>query len=379
MSEHRVTLAGAGISVINLVPELFPIDGFEGSRDQLHARALVLADSGVRTVVLSLELPSLRDYEVDVLRPMLADVATTEVDRVWVGVSHTLAAPHVRSLAALEDPDVASRNAVYCTAIEDAARAAVEAAVATLEPCRIGSAQADVALNINRDDANGYSDHTATVVRVDAEHGTPVALLYSLDLRPSITQTAARDAEVVCADGVGHASRALEVSGAGVAIFVAGAMADQQPHLADGVGADAFAAAERFGALLAGEVRDIAAAIATAPIDRVTAGERHLLVPLKPGGNHDLSVSVLRIGDLDIVGLRPELGSAVGRRLRDLAEDSTVLVWTMLNGGAKYLVEDDDHRRGTATALASPFAPGAADAVVEAVAALIRPVLQEQS
>lgn len=398
-------LAGAGKAEITLPPGLFPVDGFNTCRDPLYARVVVLDDGRSRTVLASFELPSLRDYEMVRLRPLLADAVGAPAVCVWVGVSHALGAPHVRSRRALADSDVAARNDVFCGQLEAAAANAAQRAVAALAPCRIGTAQASSNLNVSRDqpagdgwthaeNPAGYSDPTLTVVRIDGPAEQPIAVLYSLDLRPSVTEQAARAMGCASTDCVGAASRLIETERGGVALFVAGAMADQMPRLRGTVAADsadvlsdadAFRVADAFGALLARETLALAGEVALRPPGSVTVRRARAIVPLlsdtaAAAVSYPLDIDLLEFGDVSIIAVRPELTSALGTRIRRLSTRTQVLVWTMVDrgdshpAGAKYLVDDEDLARQTLTAQSSSFAAGAGDALVAAARTLLAPV-----
>ncbi len=404
-------LAGAGRVRIELPDDLFVIDGYHGVHDPLHARVLVLDHDSRRHVVVSLELPSVRDREVARLRRRVADVAGTPVGRVWLTVTHTLSAPHVRSEAALADPDVARRDAIWCERLEDAVDAATSRALAGLAPGVIGAGEASVPLNVSRDllldgrwthgaDPAGYSDRTLTAVRVDSAGGEPVAVLYGYDLRSSVTAGAEMGHALVSADCTGAASRVVEAGWGGVAIFLPGAMADQMPDLAD---ADAVAPAapqdgrsgraptvyelsDAFGATLARHVVTVVQGAVVREPARIRAARTSVAVPTastSPSSGSpttlDLDLDLLLIGDVAVLGVKPELTSVLGSGIRAASPWPVTLVCTMLNGGARYLVDDEAHDRGTRTALASAFGRGAGEVVVRAARALLQPAetLQE--
>lgn len=400
-------LAGAGRARIELPDDLFVIDGYHGVHDPLHARVLVLDDDGRRHVVVSLELPSVRDREVARLRRRAADLAGTSADRVWLTVTHTLSAPHVRSAAALADPDAARRDAIWCERLEDAVDAATSRALAGLVPCVVGGGEEPVPLNVSRDllldgrwtygaDPAGYSDPTLAAVRIDGAGGDPVAVLYGYDVRSSVTEGAEAGHALVSADCAGAASRLVEAAHGGVAMFLPGAMADQRPDLAAATApaaprADASAQpptayelADAFGATLARHVVAVVQRAVVREPDRIRGERTRVAVPTasaspSSGSPTDLDLDLLLIGDVAVLGLKPELTSVLGSGIRAASPWPVTLLCTMLNGGAKYLVDDEAHDRGTRTARASAFGRGAGQAVVRAAHALLQPAetLQE--
>ncbi|MGC3992851.1 MAG: hypothetical protein QM779_01755 [Propionicimonas sp.] len=368
--------AGAGAAPIEFPDGIFSIDGFVGVHDPIHVRAAVFeGPDGLRHVICSLELPSLRDDALDRLRDRICRVAGVAGTDVWISVTHTLSAPHTRSAQALADPDVARRNDLFCAALDAACARAVAQAVETLRDALVGAATTSEPLNVNRDiDGPGgwttganpdrFSDHTLGVIRVDALDGAPIVLLYNFDVRSSLTE-AAGDA-LVSADGTGAASRALEDALGGVAIFLPGAMGDQAPDLSglpDASGA-AYAASTAWGAALADAV------LATARVADLTVCGLHAARASfrYPGvdGERTLDLDLLVLGGAALVALRPELTSGIGSRVRLGSPWPVTFVCTMVNGGAKYLADDEAHALGTWAATHSAFGPGAADAVVDA-------------
>jgi hypothetical protein len=362
-----------------LPDDLFPIDGYQSVHDPLHARVLVLEQAGERFVLASLELPSLRDYAVERLRSLLAERTGALVAHTWVTVTHTLSAPHTRSEAALADADVAARNQLLCDRIESACATATERALATLAPCAIGSARTDAPLNQNRDPGR-FADHTLSVLRIDATSGASIALVYNHDLRPAITEDAAGDRRTVSADWPGAASRVLENATGGVAIFLPGAMADQA---AVPTGRPAHEAADVIGEAMAERVRTAAAAADVRPDAGMHLTSRTCDCPGRAAAGRPLRVAVelqaLRLGDAVVLGLRPELSSRLGSRIRAASPWPQTLVCSMVNGGDKQLVEDEAHASGTSVAQQSPFRPGAGGAVVSAAIDLLRTAHQSRS
>lgn len=390
--------AGAGRAEIGLPSEIFPIDGYSGQHDPISARILVV-ETQARFVLASLELPSLREYMVERLRVRLAEAADTPPNRVWVGVTHTLSAPHTRSADALTDPDVARSNDLFCAAVERACLTAATEALTTLAPCRIGSARVQAAVNVNREvrdeagwafgiDPDCFSDHTLAVVVVERLDGSPIATLYNLDLRPSITETA-DDPRLVSADCTGSASREVERARGGVALYLPGAMADQAPDpraaepqgatVVDDPAGAVYPTAAAIGRTLAGYIAQAAAAATPQASATIQSWDTACECPSRtPGPAVAVDLHLLRLGDAALLGLRPELSSILGSRIRAASPWAQTLVCTMVNGGAKQLVDDQAHQLGTRTAAASPFGPGAGRIVVDAARQLLRTAHQER-
>ena len=101
---------GAGKATINLEGVL-PHDGFSGIHDDLCMRALVFENAnGSRCCLLSAEETSLRDDAS--LREAAATSVGCAEHAVWVSVTHTFSAPHVRTPSHLSDDAARERLAL---------------------------------------------------------------------------------------------------------------------------------------------------------------------------------------------------------------------------------------------------------------------------
>jgi len=115
---------GAGKATIDLEGVL-PHDGFAGVRDGLCMRALVFENAdGRRSCLLSAEETSLRDD--DSLRAAAATAVGCAGDAVWISVTHTFSAPHVRTPGHLSDDAARERNELFARRLDEAARNACE-------------------------------------------------------------------------------------------------------------------------------------------------------------------------------------------------------------------------------------------------------------
>ena len=119
--------AGTGKAVINIMSNVFPIDNFNGIHDALHARVLYL-EGNISATIVSLELTSIREYEIIKLKQIVNDILNVPEENIWICVTHTFSAPHTRSVNALKDKEVAKKNELFCTAIEEAVIKASEQA-----------------------------------------------------------------------------------------------------------------------------------------------------------------------------------------------------------------------------------------------------------
>ena len=380
-------LAGAGKAPINL-DGVLPFDGFDLVRDQLHMRAVVFQNpDGSRRCLLSVDATSLRDDAP--LRSAAAQRVGCPEDQVWVTVTHTFSVPHVRTPEHLASDEERKRNVLLAERLAAAVRDACASAMEDLVPVRFETASGRCSVNANRDvetpegrwlgvDPSGFSDRSVRVMRlVSADHlRRSVATLYTVDVQSSMVQ-GLRDAEgraYVSADLAGECSRLLEERLGGVAIFLVGCAGDQTPRV-HGAGA-----LEEMSRILAAEVeatltdaeRLRVEEVALSSMDVTCPAQRradfHSLAPTRsyefvPEGTLETTVSFARLGALMVVGLKPEVDSAFGARLRKAGE-GRLEVLTMVNGAEKYLPSAEAYDRITYEAMNSGFARGS-DAVLE--------------
>lgn len=387
-------LAGAGKSAINLQGVL-PFDGFDETLDSLYVRAVVFQNpDGTRACLVSVDATSMRDDSA--LREAAVSAVSCEPKQVWVTVTHTFSVPHVRTPEHLASDEERARNTLLAKRLAEAVRDACAQAVNDLVPVSLELAGGSCPINANRDvqtpdgwwlgiNTNGFSDQTVRVLRIaTAERPShTVATLYTMDIQSSVVQ-GLRDEDgrhLASADLAGKSSQLLEERLGGVAVFLVGAAGDQTPCAK---GKDALSP---LGNALATAVikatSDTKVLQANALIlERTTiacpAQRRADFAKLAPTrhyqfveeGTLETTLSVARLGELTIVGLEPEIDSALGARLRK-AGKGTLEVLTMVNGAQKYLPSSQAYDRITYEAMNSGFARGADEMLARAILNLI--------
>lgn len=383
-------LAGAGKAPISLEGVL-PFDGFDLMHDPIHVRSLVFQNpDGSRACLVSVDATSMRDDSA--LRSTTAQVVNCSPEQIWVTVTHTFSVPHVRTPEHLATDDERARNTLLAERLSAATRSACAAAMEDLAPVRMETSRGRCSVNANRDvetpegwwlgiDPSGFSDRSVRVLRLfsnDHLHRT-VATLYTVDVQSSVVQ-GLRDENgnvFVSADLAGEASRLLEERFGGVAIFLVGAAGDQTPRV-KGAGA-----LPELGGIFAAEVETAltdakrlkASGVELERITVLCPAQRRAdfarLAPTRhyefvPEGTIETTLSVARLGSLTVVGVEPEIDSALGSDLR-AAGEGNLEVLTMVNGAQKYLPDTQAYDRITYEAMNSSFARGASDVLAQTI------------
>ena len=388
-------LAGAGKAAIGLEGVL-PFDGFDVVRDRLSIRAVVFqCPDETRSCLLSIDAAAMRDDAA--VRAEAAHTVGCDAEAVWVTVTHTFSAPHVRTPEHLADDAERARNLLLAECLVKAAHAACLAAMEDLAPAHIECARGRCSVNANRDvetpegwwlgiNPDGFSDRSLRVMRIISADRLQraIATLYTADVQPSVVQ-GLRDAGggvMVSADLAGETSRLLEERLGGVAIFLVGAAGNQSPR------AKGFEALPELGRILAAEVEAALAGAEPVRAERVElsrltvscpAQQRvdfHSLAPSRsfefvPKGTTTTTLSVARIGELTVVGVEPEVDSVFGARMR-AAMPAPFELLTMVNGARKYLPSSEAYDRITYEAMNSEFARGADEVLASAILNLVK-------
>ena len=250
----------------------------------------------------------------------------------------------------------------------------------------------------------GPSDHTLTVLEV-RQNGKVKGLLLHLNTQSSVLDgTGAADGKCVSGDYVGFACTELEKRYPGAAVmFLIGAGGDQAPvkrgkgYAPDGQGGygdidlhdEAVSIAEDLGRQLAAEVVTALQSTPAALNGAVRTASRSFHAPAKkmnrnlrelrpthscewePDGDKEQTIELFALGDLAIVGVRPELTYPTLKQIQAVSPYSVTLTATLINGGAKYMADQSAYDRFMYEAVNSPFAPGAAEMLVREAAALL--------
>lgn len=404
--------AGAGKARINL-DGVLPFDGFDVELDSLWVRT-VLVEAENRCCIVSVEATSLRADVVEPLRALVAREASCAPKLVWVTVTHTFSSPHVRTPEHLANDGEREKNALLRARLEEATCEAVRQALETLSEAALSVGRSTTTCNVNRDvetpagwwlghNPHGYSDKSLQSIclrRIDT--GEPIALLFTADVQSSVLDKA-RDAQGnkgVSGDLAGRASTTAEKSLPGcVVLFLTGAAADQAPaqqavtaHVDvagnvtqrnQGNGRELL---DMLGERFTAELLDTLAHVTPVSCDTVRGalhavclpgqqrGDFHSLHPQRsyayvPAADKEVHVSVLRWGDVVLVGTEPELSSGFGTQVRALAPH--VVLATLVNGAKKYLPTSDAYDRVTYEAMNSGFGRGADTALFQAISSAI--------
>jgi len=406
---------GIGRSAMEFPHGFFPTEGFVHQAHPLHVRVL-FADEKNPFALVSIEMTSLGDEECEKLRNETAILLGIEARQVWISVTHTFSAPHILPDFALKTEEEKEHRIILRRALSDAVRSAVwqarqEAAESSLS-LHQGESQTFASRDIELPEGwwigcggGGPSDHTLTVLEV-RQNEKLKGLLLHLNTQSSVLDgTGAAEGKCVSGDYVGVACLELEKRYPGAAaMFLIGAAGDQAPvmrgkgYAPDGQGGyaeidlheESVGLAERLGQQLADEVMSTlqsanitlngeaktASRSFNAPAKKMNRNLRELrpthACQWEPDGDKEQTIELFTLGDLAVVGVKPELTYPTLKQLQAASPYPITLVATLINGGAKYMADQSAYDRCMYEAINSPFAPGAAEMLVREAAALLK-------
>jgi len=424
MSE-KMLHAGAGRAPIQFKQELFPLEGFKGIHDDPAARVLLL-DCGERVAIACLELVMLDGEAIAAARKLIGEITDTKTEHIWVHVTHVITTPHAphapRGMGGVEleigkeeKKTLEYKKSLFNTAVMDAIAQAARQAAADFRPAKMGVGTCECGVNINRDvptphgwwinfNPEGPSNHTATILRFEDEQGKAIANLISYGLKPCAIDNSEMDENnrLISSDVPGLACTILEEQFGAPCMFAMSAAGDQVPleqAWYDVVEADGtvrkidngvqvgLEIVERLGRRM---VQEIAPAVSeilcdqTAPVIHLAEGGstwpgkgRGKMVPTKEAqyeekGSERVDVVAITIGDVALVGVKPELNAVTEAQLQKESPYAHTLVLSMVNGGQKYMPDMASYENITWEAQSAPLMPGAAEAWVEEAAGVLK-------
>ena len=390
--------AGAGTATLHFPTHYFPSDGFSGVHDDMHAKVLLLEQGDTRGALVTLELPSIRPWELtDALRAYVAELLRVPYDNLWLIMTHDLSAPHV--------PKTEEGKNLHMDILRKSVKAAAEAARSSLREVRPVICEGTCDVNANRDmqsidgwwvgiHGDGPSDKTLSLLRFDGADGKPVAVLYSYALKSSVLEGA------VMSDGKRYASgdvtgragvKAEEKLGCPV-LFVMGAAGEQVPKKkANYLELDenrrfytVNLAEEGYAILedLSDELSEaICAAAQTEGLSQQSDAILHfghfcfhgdgqvsyanslpqppvLHFDYLPAPGESIPVWYCQIGKAVILGVKPEIMTPTFDNIKAGSPFPCTMMATLVNGGQGYIARDLDYERFTYPGLKTPFRRG---------------------
>lgn len=344
--------------VLGQYPHAFWFRPHQGLRDPLGARALVIQGPKARLLWVAVDLIAADEAFGARVRQRLREVGVPDGTLI-ISASHTHAGPgafldsELMALLVVDRPDRTVQDALVAAVVE-----AVQRADAAKVPARVG-AGAGEAPGLTRGRLGHQVDTQAVVVKVTAENGRPLALLWNFAIHGT---SLGRGNLNLSADIMGVATRRLEATLKVPVLFVNGAVADVSPvhHGEMGV--------EQGGLALANAVKatwDRVAPVATPVLEvvdqRVALPPARLSIrncvglwlphwlrlPLGGVFPRQVGLTAGRLGEVAWVTIPGELQSVLGQEIkrRGPRPAPRVFVAGLSNGYAGYFIRSTDYDR----------------------------------
>lgn len=412
LAQATTFTAGAGRADIAIPDDIYPIDGFVGQHDPLATRVILLDDGTTRLGIIVVDQTSLSNESIANMKDALQQVAQVAPAQTIVSASHGFSAPHVLPHEHTS-PDVQAQSTRMQQALLNAVRSAALTAVKSMTIAQVGYGEGVSRVNVNRDvptpfgwwlgaNGEGNSDPALSVLRIDTARGAPLAVMINYAVQSSVMDgsTLKAGGKLITSDLAGVATRYVEQhGGAPVAAFLVGAAGDQAPrrqanrHVVNHDGSvtrvdsheEGFTLLDQLGTELGRAATEVSGGIHAAATPTLTLERKSITVTSQtnspgnapkgpvttytytPGRPVALPVVLIRIGDIALVGVQPELAAQIGERIKAESPFAHTWVLTMVDGAAKYLPDDASYNRFTYEARSSGFAQGSADKLVDAV------------
>lgn len=420
MAQLRV---GAGRARIVFPQSLFPHEGFKGIHDDPQVKVLVI-EAGEKAAIVSAELVNIFDDGIEIVKKIVSEECGVKKENIWIHVTHAITTPHAPKTRDEFPPHIApplhmidesgEKKKAWYDAVTAAFAAACEKA-AVLEDATVGYGEGFSDVNTNRDvetpfgwwinlNPEGPSDKVLHVVRFNRLDGSPIALLVNYALKPcAIDNSQMRENErLISSDIPGLACRTVEEKFGAPCLYFMSAAGDQVPKdqaFLEVVNTDGkvqkddrgveygLRIVEKYGPVLAADILAAAEKTDCAALDgelrlggssfRWGAKGRAPMLPRKSAeytAEREVEVSseIMTLGKLAFVAVKPEVNVVTEKQLQAQSPFAATLLFSMVNGGMKYMPDAQSYERCTWESQSAMLMPGAAEKFVEVTADALR-------
>ena len=424
--------AGAGKCEILFPEEIFPLEGFYKVHDNPHVRVLCL-EKDMRFAIVAMELVMLPDDLLEECKAIVADELGVSSECVWIHVTHAITTPHspggpligpggeVRPIPDewkhmnISIPRILEQREIYFSVIKKALQSACEEAGQSFTEAVIGIGSGICDVNVNRDvktdfgwwigkESDGYSNKRMTIITCRDLDGKNIASVVSYGIKPCVIDNSQmrEGKRQISADVTGVMCRELEKEVQAPVLFLMSAAGDQIPKksvLYDEITAQGevvtvdlgveqgLTYVEELGMEMAEAAKQILRDISCAQLEGTVSyqndqltWERKARCKMQPTqeiayvseGECKIPVGVLHLGkELVLVGTKPEVNAITEKQLKDASPVEHTLLVSMVNGGMKYMPDEESFHRITWEALSSMVMPKAAEAFVQLATKMI--------
>lgn len=377
----------------------FPINGFSTIKSDVFSRSFIIsADKTV--LIVSVELTSLEAWLIEDIKCEIHKRYDIDHKNIWINVTHTFSVPHA-TMKYQGMPDVVKQSILK----------SVDHAFRNLVSCEIGYKTTPVAMNVNRnvetdkgwwlgENVNGFSNHEVRLISfVNAQDQCIMGTILNYDVQSDIMKEIvdANGQMHISSDFMGHVCSKLEMilDDDCCVMFLLGAAGDQTVKKGSMSSELNYEESNQlleilsneFAKVISQEIKSISTKIYNnidVDCETIMCEEKIMPVPTKsltPVKKFDFSLTgqlipveleTILLGDILLLGTKPELNSSYGSELIKRSPFKNTLVVTMVNGGQKYMPDRIDYDNVTYTAMNSMFAPESAEKVLNGASRLLQ-------
>jgi hypothetical protein len=370
----------------------------QGVHDPLSARVVAFQQNGKRLVLVSTDLIGFRGETAESARKAICTACQLQPSELFLTAIHTHSGPSLT----LGGKEGSANNVEYTKTLPPRLAEAAREALGRAVPAQIGVGSGSSPVGANRRETvrdsagkprvqlgrnpSGPTDPEVQVLKISrAGTDEPLAVVFayathSTSLGPKNYQ--------ISGDVHGLAEQFVEkyLDRGMIAPAFAGASGDIDPWYRV---LPKFESANGWipepvllGTMLGEEVVHVSGAIRPSEgRGPIKTAFKTLTLPGKPRGKTEaagdakpvqLSVTVARVGEVGFVGLGAEVFNEIGRAIKAGSPFTHTFVITHCNGGSGYLPTRQSYPHGGYEVLSSPFAPGAAEQVIQEAVGMLR-------
>jgi neutral ceramidase len=369
-----------------------------GVHDPLSARAVAFEQNGKRLVLVSLDNLGFYNETAEPLRQAILEACQLQPSELFLCAIHTHSAPTLTLAAEKDHPN----NVAYTRALEEKLAGLVRQALSRLAPVRmgVGSGASPVGSNrreVVRDSAGpnrivlGRNPAVTTdrEVQVLKLTGTERDELLGVVFAYATHSTSLGPGNLLISGDVhGLAEQFLEryLGAEVVAPALAGASGNIDPwfrilpefNTTNGWIPEPILLGTMLGEEVAHVLRKIDKTATNAPIQtalktlELPARARNEPGPVVTGAPGKFVLTVGCVGDVALVGLGGEAFNEIGRAIKNASPFPHTFVFTHCNAAGGYVPIRSSYAEGGYEVQTSPFAPGAAEKLVEEATRLLQ-------
>jgi len=346
-----MTRIRAGVAKVLIdIRSLLPYQGYGSILDSLFVRSLYIS-ANQQQLFISIDVTSLKDSDIEEIKKKIR--GRYGIENMWIMVTHNFNSIHTRSTEALSqaNEETVSKNKRFLEILMNAIILSVNESLSRLQEVSFGFQSGFCDINCSRHSI-GESDKGVDIIKIEDADKKLKAVLYNYSLQSSFMEDyrTSLQEKIISADIVGDVSACIEKENCGsVAMFFLGAGGDQVPKkkISQNVDLDGtvYQQLSLVSQPLCTEIkRRLKNIVCDHESSELLCEEISIdLVAKDNGGQLPVLLSFIALGPMVFVGLKPELTAILGKRIKQQSHSVFTMVTTMVNGGCKYLPNNDSY------------------------------------